>query len=267
MKIITLIENLVYQSGLVAEHGLSFYIETESKKLLLDTGQSPAFLSNAKKLGIHIKEIDAVVISHGHYDHTGGLYAFLQENEKAKVFLKKEAFGEKYHHDRFVGTAYLPEIIRNRIVYVDEVTELVPGIAIVPEIPVIDPVDTSFDGFYLRNGDHVEPDRFDDELFLAITEGNKLSVLSSCSHRGITNILQAAHKLFSLPVGMITGGFHLKNAPSKRYDAVIAYFHEIKPENIGVCHCTGIDQYRKMKTDLHSPVFYNYTGNIISMEV
>lgn len=85
MKIITLIENLVYEEGLVAEHGLSVYIETANRKMLFDTGQSGIFIQNAKTLSIAIENIDSVVLSHGHYDHTGGLYPFLDVNKKAKV--------------------------------------------------------------------------------------------------------------------------------------------------------------------------------------
>ena len=89
MKIVTLIENLADSPGLVAEHGLSLYIDTGDKKILFDTGQSGLFIQNAQKLGVDVSEIDALVISHGHYDHTGGLRPFLEVNKKAKVFAKK----------------------------------------------------------------------------------------------------------------------------------------------------------------------------------
>ena len=88
MKIITLIENLTYKQGLVAEHGLSLYIESADKKILFDTGQSGLFMQNAKKLGINIEEIDSVILSHGHYDHTGGLYPFLQKNREQNRFFE-----------------------------------------------------------------------------------------------------------------------------------------------------------------------------------
>ena len=84
MRIVTLIENLVYKQGLTAEHGLSFYIETENRKILFDTGQSALFMQNAKTMDIDIREIDIVVVSHGHYDHTGGLHAFLLENKRQR---------------------------------------------------------------------------------------------------------------------------------------------------------------------------------------
>ena len=92
MKIVTLIENLANRSGLIAEHGLSFYIETDKSKIIFDTGQSSLFLNNAKKLNINIEDVDALVLSHGHFDHTGGLYPFLEANKKAKIFCKKGGY-------------------------------------------------------------------------------------------------------------------------------------------------------------------------------
>jgi len=112
MKIITLIENHVNSPGLVAEHGLSLYIDTGNKKILFDTGQSGLFIQNAQKLGIDIREIDLLVISHGHYDHTGGLYQFLEVNKKATVYAKKEIFTPKYSgKTRFIGTQPNEELL------------------------------------------------------------------------------------------------------------------------------------------------------------
>lgn len=265
MRIVTLIENLVYKQGLTAEHGLSFYIETENRKILFDAGQSALFIQNAKTLGIDIREIDMVVISHGHYDHTGGLYAFLQENKKATVYLKKEVFQQKYHgNQRFIGTSHIPEVLEGRIVYVDTVTEIDKGIFIVPDIPVINPTDTSFNNFYIRTDKGFEKDEFADELFLTFRYKDKISILSSCSHRGITNIVHTATELFALPVHLIFGGFHLKNAGKEQYNTVVDYFRQINPEKIGVCHCTGVDIFSRLLNDCNSHVFYNFTGNIIT---
>ncbi len=145
MRIMTLIENLVYKQGLLAEHGLSYYIETGHKKILFDTGQSGSFLVNAKMLGIDILDIDAVIISHGHYDHTGGLYSFLKVNHKAKVYIKKEAFNPKFHGtEKFIGIVYDPLLLDARIEYVSGITEIDKDIFIMPDIPVRNPLDTNF---------------------------------------------------------------------------------------------------------------------------
>ncbi len=266
VKITTLIENLVYQPGLVSEHGLSFYLDTGRRRILFDTGQSSAFLSNAKAMEIDISKVDALVISHGHYDHTGGLVSFMNENNDAPVYLKKEVFDKKYNNSRdFIGTPAIPEKFKSRLRFVMEVTEIDSGVYIVPNIPVIYPEDTSFSYFYTDKGDGIVNDEFNDELFLAIVNDKKLSVLSSCSHRGITNIVEEARRLFRMPVNLITGGFHLKNAPQKQRRSVLDYFNKLKPENLGICHCTGVDLLPEMKKLAGDQVFYNFTGNVVKI--
>ena len=98
MKIVNLIEDTKGVNGCHHEHGLSFYIETENHKLLLDTGATDAFLDNAIVLGIDLKKVDTVIISHGHYDHTGGLLAFTAINPSAKIYIQKAACGEFYNY-------------------------------------------------------------------------------------------------------------------------------------------------------------------------
>jgi 7,8-dihydropterin-6-yl-methyl-4-(beta-D-ribofuranosyl)aminobenzene 5'-phosphate synthase len=266
MRIVTLIENLVYKKDLVAEHGLSFYIETDNKKIIFDTGQTGNFLKNAVVLGVDIPEIDTLVLSHGHYDHTGGLYPFLQANSKAKVYAKKEVFFRKYHGtDRFIGTVYDSEALENRIHFVNEKIQIDQDIFIMPDIPIDNPLDTHFKHFKIQPDNGYEDDEFNDELFLAITHNKKLSVISSCSHRGITNIVDAAKKQFNLPVNMILGGFHLIDAPAEQYEAIRDYFRKTDPKLIGVCHCTGMDNFSKFLRDFKSSVFYNHTGKVLEI--
>ena len=96
MRIVNLVENTEGRAGCGAEHGLSFYIETEHHKLLMDTGQSGLFMQNAEKLGIDLTKVDTVVLSHGHYDHGGGILPFAEINRDAKIYVPEKAFGEYY---------------------------------------------------------------------------------------------------------------------------------------------------------------------------
>ena len=266
LQIVTLIENLVYGTDLTAEHGLSFYIDNDGQKILFDTGQSPAFLMNAKQLGIDLAAVDALVLSHGHYDHTGGLYAFLEHNSKARVYLKRELFAKKYHnHDRFIGTPFLPDALRERVIYVEAATRLGGGLYIVPDIPIRNSADTSFRNFYILEDETFVPDQFLDELFLAVVSGQKLSVISSCSHRGITNITSQAVELFRLPVDLVLGGFHLLKGESVRDELVVEALCRLQPERIGVCHCTGLDAYLKLAKAYSGHLFYNHTGYSLSL--
>jgi 7,8-dihydropterin-6-yl-methyl-4-(beta-D-ribofuranosyl)aminobenzene 5'-phosphate synthase len=267
MKIITLIENLVYKKSLVAEHGLSLYVETEHRKILFDTGQSGNFMKNAQELGVEIKDIDAVVISHGHYDHTGGLYSFLLVNKRAKVYVKKEAFLPKFHGStRFIGIVYDPALLDNRIVYVDTKIQLDENIYIMPDIPIMNPLDTHFQHFKIETAHGFIEDEFNDELYLCITGKNKLSIVSSCSHRGIANILSAAADHFKLPVNTVVGGFHIKNCSIDQSNTITNCLDSLSVKSIGVCHCTGVEQYALMACHFGTRVFYNHTGYTLTCD-
>ena len=264
MKIVTLIENLVYKKGLFAEHGLSIYIETENKRILFDAGQSGLFLKNAKTLGIQVKNIDALVLSHGHYDHTGGLYHFLEINSKAKVYAKSQLFTPKYSgRNRFTGTLFNKELLKNRLVNVDTITEIAENIFLIPEIDIRDSNDTHFKGMNKKVNNKFVPDEFEDELFMVIRQNDKINIITACSHRGITNICNAATEYFKVPVGLILGGFHLKDCSVEQFSQNMEYFRILKPESIGACHCTGIEKYAEMYHECETHLFYNRVGDEI----
>ena len=266
MKITTLIENLVYRPDLVSEHGLSLYIDTGRRRIIFDAGQSDAFLLNSRILDIDITKADAMVISHGHYDHTGGLVTFLRQNKHAPVYLKQHALDKKYNNTmKLIGTSAFPAKYLHRLHFVDEVTEIDDGVFIMPRISVINSDDTSFSHFYTDKGEGIVNDEFHDELFLAIIDGGKLSVLSSCSHRGISNILAEGQKMFDLPLHLVAGGFHLRGASQEQIDSVFSYISNVNPDKIGICHCTGVNLYASMAERFGNKVFYNYTGNVIKI--
>ncbi|MCK9304283.1 MAG: MBL fold metallo-hydrolase [Bacteroidales bacterium] len=262
MKIVTLVENCVQKRGLLAEHGLSFYIETSGiessrQKILFDTGQSDILIHNAKQLGINIADIDTIIISHGHYDHTGGLSSLLKINKKAQVIVKRNALTPKYRRLLY-PKGQVPETssLTGRVTEITSPVELATNLFIMPDITVSNPADTSYDG----------DDRFEDELFLAFKGGTHISVISSCSHNGITNIAGTASHFFSLPLDLIIGGFHTRAASTERIRSIINALKTLSPRSIGVCHCTGIDNYlliRKELTDIN--VFYNQTGNSVTI--
>jgi 7,8-dihydropterin-6-yl-methyl-4-(beta-D-ribofuranosyl)aminobenzene 5'-phosphate synthase len=266
MKIKVLIENHVSHPQFVAEHGLSFYIESGGKSVLFDTGSTKNFSKNAHLMHIDLSSIGQLVISHGHYDHTGGVERFFELNKNARLLLKKDALCPKYNSDRFIGIQWNSVHYDSRIVFVDKLMEIIPRVYIVDSVKVFNPADQHIRGFFTEyEKDRKDPDKFTDELFICIVKNGALTVISSCSHNGITNICRTASELFSLPVKKVIGGFHLKNASKEEVDLVADYFTQHSVEKIFTGHCTGIEAYCRLKETLKERLEYMQTGTVINI--
>ncbi|WP_047448815.1 MBL fold metallo-hydrolase [Alistipes sp. ZOR0009] len=262
VKITTLVENTSFQSELKAEHGLAFHIEANGTSILFDAGQSDLLLHNAKKLGIDLMHVDVVVISHGHYDHIGGLSAFLDMNKRAKVFVKRAIFDKKYRGtSRYVGSDMDIRDLGDRLHFVDQVEEVADGVYVIPDIPIVDTKETHMSGFTVKHNDQFAQDWFEDELFLAIATSSGMALVSCCSHRGITNMIQAAQKRFGKPVRVVLGGFHLLNAGDEEVDRISSYLETLNLEKLGVCHCSGLDAYAIFKRNLPNVSYYSSVGS------
>lgn len=224
-KITTLAENSVYGKGLQGEHGLSLLVEAGEHKVLFDTGASDLFLRNARLLGLDLSDVEYVVLSHGHRDHTGGLYAFLKMNSVAKVVCKREVFRKKFKNERENGMLHPEALDKSRFWLVDETTEIVPGVFAFPDVKVVDRNDTHFEHFFTEIEGEMRPDTFEDELALVLKGEKSLSVLSACSHRGITNIIRAVQNAFpGLGLKLVMGGFHIHNAEEEKFNVISTFW-------------------------------------------
>ena len=212
MKIINLIEDTKGAQDCIYEHGLSFYIETGKHKLLLDTGATDAFLQNAKVLGIDLTKVDTVVISHGHYDHTGGVLDFAKLNPSAKIYIQKSATGEFYNYrnqeEKYIG-------MDKKISELSQVVFLEGDLVIDEELTIF----TGVTGRKLwpkgneilkkKCGNEFVQDDFCHEQYLVVTEGDKKVLLSGCAHNGILNILEKYEELFKAVPTHVISGFHM----------------------------------------------------------
>ena len=221
MRITTLIENAHGSDArLRNEHGLSLFIETKDCKLLFDLGPSHRFADNAAILGIDLAAVDLAVISHGHYDHGGGLARFLELNSDANVFLRRGADGPQYStalaRERYIGLD--PEVLRanmDRLRWVDGETEVAPRIHLLTTIPKIDARPSGNSRLFLKEGDRLIPDPFDHELVCVIKEEDGIVVLTGCGHCGATNMVRVAKEHFPHDsIKAVVGGFHLIFSPA-----------------------------------------------------
>ena len=254
MRITALTENTT-KYNLPVEHGLSLYIETEEHIVLFDTGQSELFSKNAGVLGIDLRNVDIAVLSHGHYDHGGGLKTFLNINDTAPVYMSRYAFEPHYNGERYNG---LDENLKSsqRIVFTDGVTKIADGLTLYSCNEKEKRLDLgSFGLSMLRNGKKA-PDDFRHEHYLLIEESGKRVLISGCSHKGIINI----QEWFKPDV--LIGGFHFYKLPLD--SKLESYAKTLDKYNTRyyTCHCTGVEQYEYMNRFMKN-LNYISTGETI----
>ncbi len=266
LEIITLVENIAYRQGTKGEHGLSFILKTHDKQILFDTGQSDLLLSNARQLDIDLTKVDCVVISHGHYDHTGGLESFFKINPHAPVYVKSATFEPKYSKStgqvRAIGMQ--PDLLtafRERFHFVKEKVELASGLWIVPSIESHYPFEQPSSKMLVERDGKTIPDDFSDELFMFFDHPKGLTIMSGCSHRGVLNICQTALNVAThKSIRMLLGGTHLKGASSGKIEQTLEAFEPFQIQQFGLCHCTGLTPFMAFKQKYGDQVRYAYVG-------
>lgn len=267
MKIITLIENSSGNSC-EGEHGLSFYIETKNHKLLMDFGSSNLLLRNSYLLNIDLKQVDTCILSHGHYDHSGGILPFVQINPTAKIYLKSTAGGEYYNlshgYDKYIGIdkdiLHLPQciLVENDLKMDDELFLF-----------------TNISGrkypakgnFHLKQKINKEfiQDTFEHEQCLVISQNNQKILLSGCAHNGIINILDRYYEIFHSYPDIVISGFHLMQK-TEYSDDDIKNIQEIAYELLKTGalfytgHCTGENAFPILKEIMREKLQHLHSG-------
>ena len=256
MKIVTLMENTTCREDLACEHGLSLYIETGDKKILFDAGQSGAFADNAEKLGVDLTQVDFAVLSHGHYDHGGGLRRFLEINRTAPVYVSRYAF--ESHHNATGKDIGLDHALLDsgRLIFVDDKLELGESITLhaCRDGVYHQPIDSA--GLTVLENGVLKPEDFRHEQYLLLEENGKRVCISGCSHRGILNITNWFRP------DVLVGGFHFMKVEDLEILNHAAETLLTYPTTYYTGHCTGESQYAHMKTIMGEKLHSLSTGEV-----
>jgi 7,8-dihydropterin-6-yl-methyl-4-(beta-D-ribofuranosyl)aminobenzene 5'-phosphate synthase len=272
MRITTLIENTLHpsQGELQAEHGLSFYIEHQNHVFMSDVGASGRFAHNAERLGIDLKRVDALAITHHHYDHGGGLERFFQENDTARVYLRwTEAVDFIAEDDpsktRYIGLDHtvLAEYA-DRIVYVKGDQEILPGVSLLTHIPLKHPKPAGDHRLKMKTGKHAIRDPFDHELVTVLEGKEGLVLLTGCAHNGVLNMIEAVKTAFpGQPIQAVIGGFHLRREDETGVRGIGKSLNEMGIPAIYTGHCTGEGACEVLESVLGNRFHRLYTGLVM----
>ena len=275
IRIVTLSENTAGIPGVLAEWGLSILVETKGMKILVDTGASSTVPHNVRLLGVDLSSIQKVVLSHGHFDHTGGLKGILlQAGRKIEViahpdiFEKKSArFGQK---ESYVGIPYEKkelESVGASFKLSKEPVWITDSIVTTGEIPMVTEYETIEPRFVIKTDSGSVPDTFTDDQALVIKTDMGLIVILGCAHRGMINTLRHAQQITGVSeINTVIGGTHLLQASEERALMTAATLQEMGVQRVGVSHCTGMKASILLAQQLGDAFFSNNTGSTITIE-
>lgn len=241
MRITALTENTSADPRCGAEHGLSLYIETGDHRILFDMGQTDLFERNAAALGVDLAAVDVAVLSHGHYDHGGGLKRFTELNVSAPIYVHRRAFEPHYNASgKYIGLD-TDLLSSGRLIFTDDMTHIGGGLTLYSCNSDDRPYDFGSQGLSMMKDGVLLPDDFAHEQYLLIEEHGRRVLISGCSHKGILNIAGW------FKPDVLIGGFHFMNLPAD--DTLRRYAEELSRYDTDyfTCHCVGAEQYEYMK--------------------
>jgi len=277
-KITTLIEdNPSADTRLYTEHGLSLYMVIDGIKILFDTGKSGDFIKNAELLKIDLSKLDYVVLSHGHYDHSGGFRKLVDKvGTSYKLIVGEEFFYNKYgliegDTYKYLGNSFDKEYIRQNNIqtkYIEEdIFHITENIIIFTNFKRINDFELPNKRFQIKQDKNYILDNFSDEIVLTIKSEKGLFVILGCSHVGIVNILETIIERTGMPVYGIVGGTHLIEADELRLNSTMNFFKEKDIHILGMSHCTGKNALVEIEREFGNRYLYNNTGNVIKIKL
>lgn len=278
MRVTVLMENSTPSSRLAARHGLSLWLELDDgRRVLFDMGPNDGFLANARSLGVDVTEADLAVVSHGHYDHGGGLGAFLaacgDAGRDVPVYVREHAFEEhvsgtpERHHAIGLDPALATD---PRVRPTGERYDLGGGLALFSTARRAHPTARSNGRLMERRDGALVPDRFLHEQSLIVREGDRLTLVSGCSHGGVLNLMDVAEELAGAPLTSVVAGFHLMDPSGGTVEdegltRSLARELAARPARYLTCHCTGTDAFALLRDELGGRVSYLHVGSRVTL--
>lgn len=274
LKITTLIENKPDTNlELYYEHGLSLYIEAGEVEILFDTGQSGDFIKNAELLKVDLGNLDYVLLSHGHYDHSGGFEKFTDKfKESYKLIVGKDFFDSKYKLTeegayKYNGNSFNEDFINKNNISIDYIKEdmyyISENIIVFSNFQCGNNFELLNPKFKIKHNDKYILDKFLDEIAFAVKVDKGLVVIVGCSHVGIVNILETIMKRTNIPIYGVVGGTHLVEADALRLNKTIDFFKKNDIKVLRMSHCTGEEAVERIKLEFGERFKYNNTGKVI----
>ncbi|MCX6012210.1 MAG: MBL fold metallo-hydrolase [Chloroflexi bacterium] len=273
VKITTLSENTVgvntHNHGLIAEWGLSILVEADNKKILMDTGSSFSAVHNAQLLGIDLTTLDYIVLSHGHYDHTGGLREVLGRCGSVNIVAHPEIWVAKYvkrkDGSEYIGIPFSRNVLESlgaKFNLTNKPFHITDRIVTSGEIPAKCEYENMETNFFIKDGCFEPIDKFQDDLALIIDTDFGLVVVLGCGHRGVINTLHHAQKLTGNEnIYAVIGGVHLFRASVERVEQTINDLKAVGVKKLGLSHCTGFYASMRLYQEFGDGFFLNNTGN------
>ena len=277
LRLTVLCENVIADLRGIGEHGLAVYVEAEDGAYLLDTGSGIGILRNSLTFGRDLRSIQKVLLSHGHYDHTGGLKDVLGVTGPIEVYGHPAIFEEKYalEHDgkdvkaRFIGIPDRRESLEScgaDFRLSSSFREITSGIYLTGEIPRLSFFEVGDRRLAVKKGEVYDVDTVPDDQALVISTEKGLVVVLGCAHAGMVNTLEHVRgSLPGFPIHAVIGGTHWGILPEDAVDASIKAIKEMEIDTIGVCHCTGIGYATKLMGELGKRGFYASVGTVFEV--